>query len=77
MNSIESSAFAEEFSMDIFDALNLYLMQHPAMLEQLEFAFRIKWWCLFLMLLVFLRLAAYGSNGKPKKPASNDDQFLA
>lgn len=63
--------------MDFFESLNLYLMHHPAMLEQLEFAFRIKWWCLFLLLLVFLRLAAYGSQGKPKKTESNDDQFLA
>lgn len=63
--------------MEIFDALNHYLMQHPAMLEQLEFAFRIKWWSLFLILLVFLRLAAYGSQGKQKKQTPNDDQFLA
>ena len=74
---IEQSAIAEEYSMEIFDSLNFYLMQHPVMLEQLEFAFRIKWFFLLLLALVFMRLAAHGSQESMQKPTSKDDQFIA
>ncbi len=63
--------------MEIFDSLNLYLMQHPVMLEQLEFAFRIKWWCLLLLFIVFVRLASRGRGENKRKSTADDDHFIA
>lgn len=42
--------------MDFFDSLNLYLMHHPVMLDQLAFAFRLKFWLLLGLALYFMFL---------------------
>ena len=43
-------------AMDFFDSLNLYLMTHPVMLDQLEFLFRIKYWLLLGLAIYFVVL---------------------
>ncbi|MCF6203517.1 MAG: hypothetical protein L3J59_07590 [Methylococcaceae bacterium] len=42
--------------MDIFDSINLYLMTHPIIIDQLEFVFRIKYWGLLGLALYFVLL---------------------
>lgn len=42
--------------MEIFDSINLYLMTHPVMIDQLEFVFRIKYWGLLGLALYFVLL---------------------
>ncbi len=42
--------------MDFFDSINLYLMNHPIMLGQLELAFKIKFWVLLGLALYFVLL---------------------
>jgi len=42
--------------MELFDSLNLYLMTHPVMLDQLEFVFRIKHWLLLGLAIYFILL---------------------
>lgn len=67
--------------MDFLDSLNLYLMQHPVMLTQLEYVFRIKFWVLLGLAIYFLLLpyrqrrkdlARQAELAKTKK-----DRFLA
>ena len=66
--------------MDFFDSLNLYLMHHPVMLSQLEFAFRIKFW-LLLSLAIYFVLLPYRHRQKELKQqvklAKAKDKFLA
>ena len=42
--------------MEIFDSINLYLMAHPIMIDQLEFVFRIKYWILLGLAFYFVLL---------------------
>ena len=49
--------------MEFFDSLNHYLMTHPIMLDQLEFAFRIKYW-LLLGIAVYFVLLPYREHKK-------------
>ena len=42
--------------MEIFDSINIYLMAHPIMLDQLELVFRIKYWFLLGLAIYFLTL---------------------
>jgi len=42
--------------MELFDSINLYLVNHPVMLAQLEFAFRIKFWLLLGLAFYFIVL---------------------
>ena len=66
--------------MELFDSLNLYLMTHPAMLDQLEFAFRIKYW-LLLGLAIYFVLLPYREHKKEvrkqKELSKKRDHFLA
>jgi len=52
--------------MEIFDSINLYLMTHPIMMDQLELAFRIKYW-LFLGLAIYFVLLPYREHKKEIK----------
>ena len=45
-----------DMAMEIFDSINLYLMAHPIMIDQLEFVFRIKFWSLLGLALYFVLL---------------------
>ena len=49
--------------MELFDSLNLYLMTHPVMLDQLALAFRIKYW-LLLGLAIYFVLLPYREHKK-------------
>ena len=66
--------------MELFDSLNLYLMTHPVMLDQLEFAFRIKHW-LLLGLAIYFILLPYREHKKEimrqKELAKTPGHFLA
>lgn len=66
--------------MDLFDKINSYLMNHPVMLEQLEFAFRIKYWFFFALAVYFLSLP-YRQHKKDlkkqKELAKKPGNFLA
>jgi len=66
--------------MEVFDSINLYLMTHPVMLEDLEFAFRIKYW-LFLGLAIYFVLLPYREHKKEirrqKALAKSKGHFLA
>lgn len=66
--------------MEIFDSLNLYLMTHSVMLDQLEFMFRIKYWLLTGLAIYFV-LLPYREHKKEimkqKEMARNRDHFLA
>lgn len=42
--------------MEIIDSFNLYLMTHPLMLDQLELAFRVKYWALLGLAIYFVLL---------------------
>ncbi len=63
--------------MDIFDKFNLYLFHHPDMLTQLEFAFRIKYWCLLIIAIYFLVKVSLYTKQETKKPSVRNGQFLA
>lgn len=66
--------------MEIFDSLNLYLMNHPVMMSQLEFAFRIKFWLLLGLALYFLSLPYRQRKKDYKKQlelAKDKDKLLA
>ena len=43
-------------TMEFFDSINFYLMNHPVTLDQLEFAFRIKYWVLLGVAFYFILL---------------------
>ncbi|MCK5477841.1 MAG: hypothetical protein KAI44_02890 [Methylococcales bacterium] len=45
-----------DLAMEIFDSINLYLMNHPVMIDQLAFAFRIKYWLLLGLAFYFILL---------------------
>ena len=49
--------------MELFDSINIYLMNHPVMLDQLELAFRIKYWLLLGLAIYFVTLP-YRENKK-------------
>ncbi len=67
--------------MDFIDSLNLYLMTHPIMLSQLEFAFRIKFWLLLCLAIYFLFLPYRQRKKDIKKQLeiakTAKDRFLA
>jgi len=58
--------------MEIFDSINLYLMSHPAMLEQLALLFRIKFWLLLGLAFWFLYLASRETINKRSQPEPAD-----
>ncbi len=58
--------------MDIFDSINLYLMTHPIIIDQLEFVFRIKYWGLLGLALYFVLLP----YREQKKKSKNRDSCL-
>ncbi len=64
--------------MNILDKINNYLFHHPAMLDQLEFAFRLKFW-LLLGLFAFFIVLLYLSNRQEaeQKTSIKDGKFLA
>ncbi|WP_305908557.1 hypothetical protein Q9L42_010125 [Methylomarinum sp. Ch1-1] len=66
--------------MEIFDSINLFLLNHPVMLGQLELMFRIKFW-LLLGLAIFFMLLPYRQRKKDlkmqKEEAKRADRFLA
>lgn len=64
--------------MEIFDSLNQYLLSHPDMMSQLQFAFVIKWWLLLILALFFFYLPYHERKKKlAKKTSIKDGQFLA
>ena len=63
--------------MEIFDSLNLYLIQHPVMLAQLELVFRMKFWILLALALYFITLPYRHNKKKQAELASKPGQFLA
>lgn len=70
----------EEKAMDLFDTINVYLMNHPIMLDQLQFAFRIKYWVILGLALYFVCLP-YRQHKKDlrkqKELAKTRGHFLA
>jgi hypothetical protein len=66
--------------MKIFDSINEYILSHPVLLDNLELAFRIKYW-LLLGLAIFFVLLPYRERKKQllrqKEQAKKDDNFLA
>lgn len=66
--------------MEIFDSINLYLSNHPIMLDQLETALRIKHWLLLSLAFYFI-LLPYRQRRKDikhqKELAKRKDRFLA
>lgn len=66
--------------MEIFDSINLYLFNHPVMLDQLESAFRIKFWVLLILALYFILLPYREQRKRAKEQeelAKKPDRFLA
>lgn len=66
--------------MEIFDSINLYLFNHPAMLAQLEFLIRIKFWLLLGLALFFMFLPYREQRKRRKQQAElskKRDHFLA
>ena len=67
-------------TMEFFDTLNHYLMTHPIMLDQLEFAFRAKYW-LLLGLAIYFILLPYREHKKEirkqKELSKTPGHFLA
>ena len=63
--------------MGIFDFMNNFLHSHPVMLDQLEFAFRIKFWLLLILAVYFLLLPYREKSKKGKKQLLRRNQFLA
>jgi hypothetical protein len=61
--------------MDRFAHRTLYLHTHPGMLDQLEFAFRIKYWVLLALAFYFILLPHRHSKKKSVRKL-DDDQFL-
>ena len=72
--------FKGDIAMELFDSINLYLMTHPVMLDQLEFAFRIKYWLLLGLAVYFVTLP-YREHKKEirkqKKLSKTRGHFLA
>jgi hypothetical protein len=63
--------------MEIFDSINLYLSTHPAMLDQLELLFRIKFWILLVMALYFMTLPYRHARKQQAQLALKEGYFLA
>lgn len=66
--------------MDFIDSLNLYLMNHPIMIDQLAVVFRIKFWTLLGLALYFLFLPYRQRRkelAKQIERAKEKDRFLA
>ncbi|MCK5831977.1 MAG: hypothetical protein KAH20_16925 [Methylococcales bacterium] len=66
--------------MEIFDSINLYLLNHPIMIDQLEFAIRIKFWVFLVLALFFLSLPYREQRKRVKEQAElskKTDRFLA
>ncbi|MEE9356754.1 MAG: hypothetical protein V3U75_14285 [Methylococcaceae bacterium] len=64
--------------MEIFDALNQYLLTHPHMMEDLAFAFRLKFWCfLFLAGLMFYFATADARKHEHKDEEPRRGWFIA
>jgi hypothetical protein len=66
--------------MEIFDSINLYLFNHPAMLDHLEFMIRIKFWLLLGLALFFMFLPYREQRKRRKKQvelSKKRDHFLA
>ena len=63
--------------MGIFDFMNSFLHSHPVMLDQLEFAFRIKFWLLLILAFYFILLPHREKIKKEKKLSLRKGQFLA
>jgi hypothetical protein len=66
--------------MELFDSINLYLMNHPLSLDLLAFFFRIKFW-LLLLLAVYFMLLPYRQQQREikeqKKLSKKPGRFLA
>lgn len=64
--------------MNIFDKINSYLFHHPQMLDQLEFAFRLKFWLLLGLFAYFILLVALSNRQQTQRKTSiKDGKFLA
>ncbi len=66
--------------MEIFDSINLFLFNHPDMLDQLELAFRIKYWLFLTLAFYFISLPYREQRKRIKKQAElskKRDHFLA
>ena len=66
--------------MELFDSINIYLINHPVMLDQLELAFRIKYWLLSGLAIYFVTLPYRVHKQeirKQKKLSKTRDHFLA
>ncbi len=64
-------------SMEIFDEINRILMQHPELLAQLAFFFRLKFWCLLILFGVFLYRARDREGDVSDNRRFVDDEFIA
>jgi hypothetical protein len=67
-------------TMDFLDSLNHYLATHPVMLDQLEFAFRIKYWLLLGIAIYFVLLPYREYKKEIKKQielSKTEGHFLA
>lgn len=62
--------------MELFDQLNLYLTTHPAMLAQLAFAFKIKYWILLALALYFIFLPYRHSKKESTRVKRDENQFF-
>ena len=67
-------------AMELFDSINLYLMTHPIMLDQLALVFRIKYWLLLGLAIYFLTLPYRERKKeirKQKEQSKTKGHFLA
>ncbi len=66
--------------MELFDSINLYLLNHPLLLNQLEFLFRVKYW-IFLTMAIYFVLLPYRQRlrdiKEQKKLSKKPGKFLA
>ncbi len=66
--------------MDILEKINAYILSHPVIAENIELAFRIKFWLLLILAIYFMSLPyrEYKKNlMKQKEDAKKDTNFLA
>ena len=63
--------------MEIFDQLNLYLHTHPIALEQLAFAFKVKYLILLALALYFILLPARHRKKDMAKMKADENHFEA
>ena len=67
-------------AMELFDSINLYLMTHPIMLDQLALVFGIKYWLLLGLAIYFLTLPSRERKKeirKQKEQSKTKGHFLA